>query len=180
MTILKSMPKKKLKIILCGVGVLVAMSLLATAPPLSRDSAVKPAGSGKAAALKAPAGQAADQTAEAGYGSVKLTTAPNGSSPTAGGYSLQGTAPAAGTPSPAPQTGGSGASSSPVSSQPVTEPDVLYPVDPAPKCAYYYKPGTMMPYSCPICETYQTPDGGYYPCGGCYGGKLGIMCANPD
>jgi hypothetical protein len=64
-------------------------------------------------------------------------------------------------------------------SQPVTEPDPLYPYDPIPKCTYYHQPGTVQPYICPQCEAVQSPDGtSYMPCGSCrsYPGGPEIMC----
>ena len=174
MITLNNIPRKKLKIILCGSGIVIAMSILAVTPPLSHDSDGKTVNPGKASALKAPKNQAG----QAEQGSIDLSSSSD-SSGTSDGYTLQGTAV---TPSTIQTpTANNGNSGSPVSASPVTEPDPLYPVDPTPKCYYNWKPGTNQPYSCPVCEGVQSADGMRYPCGPCYGGGGGvqIMCANP-
>src|SRR5579884_1610538 len=45
--------KKQLKVLFCGLGIIITMSLLATTPPLSHDSAGKAVVPSRAAALQA-------------------------------------------------------------------------------------------------------------------------------
>jgi len=171
---LNSQSKKKLKIILCGTGIVIAMSLAATTPSLSQNSinnSVKPK---KAAALNAPGRQKSENQ----QGGIDLSSASTGSLSPAGDYKLQGTGPAS-PPAPSGSSDSDGNSSSPVTPvPPVTEPDPLYPIDPTPKCHIYKYPGGMQPMSCPVCEAYPAADGVRYPCGPCYGGPgVDIMCA---
>jgi len=168
--------KKKVKIILCAAGIVLVMSILATTPSLSHDSASAGAKQGRTATLKTPA--------KAEAGGIDLTSfGSNSESTSNSGYSLQGT-----NVTTASDNGGgsSGPSSTPpsgpISAQPTPEPDPLYPIDPVPKkCSYYKYPGGMQPYSCPVCESAQTSDGIRFPCGPCYGGGANteIACVMP-
>jgi hypothetical protein len=172
---LNQITKKKVKIVLCGAGILVAMSILATTPPLSHDSASAGAKRAKAAALKAPA----DGQAEG----IDLTSAGDSSRSASGnGYSLQGSTVSQASDNSGNPAGPTATPSSGPAVTPTTEPDMLYPIDPTPKkCELYKYPGGMQPYSCPVCENAQTSDGIRYPCGPCYGGSTNteIACVMP-
>ena len=165
--------KKKLKIILCAAGVIVAMSLAATTPSLTRNSVNTSVEPGQAAALKLPPGH---QKTESQQGGIDLSSQTSGGSAASGSYGLQGTTP----PTPTSSDNSTGNTSSPPAPA-TTEPDVLYPVDPIPKCAYYkYPAGSVQPYNCPICETYPSADGSYMPCGCNIKSNVQVMCVNPS
>jgi|GEM_PF-4851825 len=169
---LNGLTKRKLKILLCSAGIIVAMSLVATIPSLGHDSINRSSETGKVSALKPPAGIVEQARRQGG---VNLSSSTTGSPGAGGDYNLQGTTTTSPQTAPTDNNGNSG---SPVTAPP-TEPKALYPIDPTPKCLYG-KSGIRQPYGCPVCQGATTADGLRYPCGPCYGGTgTEIMCANP-
>jgi len=163
---LSPVTKKKLKIALCGAGIFLAMTIIAATPSLSHDSGAAGFKAGKAAPFK--------PTASTTSG-INLTSSSDGNSQSSssGDYGLQGTSVTQSDNSSSEP--GSTPPSPPVSNQPVPEPDVLYPIDPTPKCHFYKYPGGIQPLSCPVCESY--PSDGAYACGCGYSSGVEMMCA---